>query len=61
MNGEEQRVELQRQLLRSFKDGVKTTFLEEISNRMTYKHLLAQPGAMILHYTLFKTLTLLLL
>lgn len=47
---------MQRQLLKSFKDGIKGTFTEELS-RLTLSHLFGQSKGFIIHYALYKVVT----
>ena len=54
---QEQRLELQRQMLKSFKDGMKSTFQEEL-NRITVRYIFGQSGTFILHYALYRAATL---
>lgn len=61
MNEQEARIEAQKELIRAFKDGIKTTFYEEISSRITYRHLFDQPNSIILQYTAWKILSMILL
>ena len=48
-------------MFRSFKDGIKTTFVEELSNRLTYGQILKQSNTFILQYGVFKVLTMVML
>lgn len=61
MDEQKARIEAQKDMIRAFKDGIKTTFLEEISSRMTYHHLLSQPYSIIIQYATWKILGMLLL
>ena len=58
MENIEERIQLQKDLLQSFKEGVKSTFLEEISNHIKLTQIFHQSSNFILQYGIFKIITL---
>ena len=57
MENIEERIQLQKDLLQSFKEGVKTTFQEEISNHITFGQIFHQSSNFILQFGIFKIIT----
>ena len=60
MNEEEKRTELQKEMLRSFKEGIKRTFVAELA-ALTISKVFSQPSSFILQYGAFNLLTILFL